>query len=72
MNSVRTERLGRAGPLDPELLFRGSYVMLGPSWDVRPQGDFVMVSAGPRWLREIQVVQNWVSELEQLFEESER
>jgi hypothetical protein len=31
-----------------------------------------MVSAGPSWLREILVVQNWTTELEQLFETSPR
>ena len=67
MYAVRTDRLDEPGPLEPELLFTGSYVLLGASWDVRPQGDFLMVWAGPNWLREILVVQNWTTELEQLF-----
>jgi hypothetical protein len=67
--SVRTDRLAQPGPLGPELLFTRGYVFLGPSWDVRPQGDFVMVSAGANWLREILVVQNWTTELEELFAE---
>ena len=33
------------------------------SWDVFPSGDFVVVSGGPNWLREIHVVQNFTSEL---------
>jgi serine/threonine-protein kinase len=67
MYAVPTARLDQSGPLAPELLFTGSYVALSQSWDVRPQGDFVMVSAGPSWLREILVVQNWTTELEGLF-----
>jgi Tol biopolymer transport system component len=67
MYAVSTARLDQSGPLDPELLFTGSYVALSQSWDVRPQGDFLMVSAGPSWLREILVVQNWTTELERLF-----
>jgi hypothetical protein len=70
--SVRTDGLGQAAPLRAELLFTRSYAVLGQSWDVRPQGDFVMVSAGPNWLREILVVQNWTTELEQLFASSAR
>jgi serine/threonine-protein kinase len=72
MYSVPTDRLDDPGPLDPELLFTGSYVLLSRSWDVRPQGDFVMVSAGPSWLREILVVENWTTELEQLFADASR
>jgi serine/threonine-protein kinase len=72
MYAVPTEQLDDPTPLEPELLFTGSYVLLGPSLDVRPQGDFVMVSAGPNWLREILVVQNWTTELERLFSDQAR
>lgn len=37
------------------------------SWDVPPQDDLVMISAGPSWLREILVVENWTTELETIF-----
>ena len=47
-------------------------MLLSRSWDVRPQGDFVMVSAGPNWLREILVVENWTTELEQLLAQDSR
>jgi serine/threonine-protein kinase len=70
MYAVPSERLDGPGPLEAELLFEGSYVVLGPSWDVRPQGDFVMVSGGPSWLREIHVVQGLTTELDALFEEA--
>jgi serine/threonine-protein kinase len=72
MYAVPVEQLEDPAPLEPELLFTGSYVLLGASLDVRPQGDFVMVSAGPSWLREILVVQNWTTELEQLFSDQAR
>lgn len=67
MYAVPTERLDQPGPLEPEVLFTGSYVQLATTWDVRPQGDLVMVWAGPNWLREILVVQNWTTELEVRF-----
>jgi len=67
MYAVPTDRLDQPGPLEPELLFTGSYVHLATSWDVRPQGDFLMVWAGPNWLREILVVQNWTTELQEPF-----
>jgi hypothetical protein len=70
--SVRTDRLAQPGPLEPEHLFTRGYALLGPSWDARPQGDFVMVSAGPNWLREILVVQNWTTELDELFADDDR
>jgi WD40 repeat protein len=72
MYALRTDQLDAPGSLDPELLFEKSYVLLGPSWDVRPQGDFLMVSAGPQWLREILVVQGWVDELQTLFDDAVR
>lgn len=65
--AVDLDSLDEGGTLRPEPLFRGSYVIMGPAWDVRPQGDFVMVSAGPNWLREIRVVQNWDREIDNLF-----
>ena len=70
--AVRTEGLDEGAPLEPELLFTRNHVILGPSWDVRPNGDFLMMMAGPNFMREIQVVQNWVAELDAMFEESPR
>ena len=72
MYAVPTDRLDEPGALEPELLFTGSYVLLSQSWDVRPQGDFLMVSAGPNWLREILVVQNWTAELQELLADDAR
>ncbi len=70
--AVRTEGLDEGAPLEPELLLTRNHVILGPSWDVRPNGDFLMMMAGPNFMREIQVVQNWVAELDAMFEESPR
>ena len=53
-------------PSTPVPLFTGRYVTNGPNWDVSSSGEFVVVSAGPNWLREIRVVQNWSEELRQL------
>jgi hypothetical protein len=51
----------------PEILFEGRYYLQEPgTWDVSPSGDFVLISAGPNWLREIQVVQGFGEELDQL------
>jgi serine/threonine-protein kinase len=72
MYSVPTDRLDDPSAPEPELLFTGSYVLLSRSWDVRPQGDFVMVSAGPNWLREILVVENWTTGLEEMFADDAR
>ena len=53
----------------PVPLFTGRFYTNGPNWDASPSGDFVMVSAGPNWLREIRVVQNFFEELRQVVPE---
>ena len=52
---------------EPQLLFEGRYHVYGPmSWDVSPSGEFVLISSGPNWRRQINVVQNFHQELTRL------
>jgi hypothetical protein len=45
-------------------LFTGRYLQGGPNWDAFPNGDFVVVSAGDNWLREIRVIENFAVEID--------
>jgi len=47
----------------PELLFTANYVNQRRSWDVQPNDTFIRMTAGPSFLREIKIIQNWVTEL---------
>ena len=50
----------------PELLFAGRYQVLGVrSWDISRTGDMVLMSSGPNWRRQINVIQNFFEELRQ-------
>ncbi len=67
MEQAYSARVLATDPLDfsaPAPLFEGRYFLQSVTqWDVSPSGDFVLISAGPNFLREILVIENFVEEL---------
>jgi hypothetical protein len=49
----------------PKRLFEGSYLQDSGSYDVAPDGHFLMIKDERRALSELVLVQNWFEELKQ-------